>query len=356
MSIQANSLTYNNSPGIGDAALVLVTSAGPVLVPWSSVASMLSQYFAAHSTAVDTVSVNVWTLNGGFLNIGGLGQSARLTAIADGGNAALFQFTRYSNDAIMASVRQTKSRGTVNTPLMVQSGDQLGEYSFHSNIGDGVSSITVSVQLIASAISTHDITDGRPSVFKVRQVAPNTFSLADKMVCDPTSGTFIGSGWITLDGGFVPRQTVINSLPSTINTGHIRMVTNDGGASITPVVGDGATWRRFGDFAATSTGNKPLRRTWFVSSAPAAGFTYTVPDGCETLILNHTTLITSGAITMPQSPLDGEELTLLSRAPITTLAMSANTGQTLLGPMTITVSNDHGRWKWINGNAIWYRM
>lgn len=72
---------------------------------------------------------------------------------------------------------------------------------------------------------------------------------------------------------------------------------------------------------------------------PLTGFTITFPSYTSTLILNPAGTLSAGTIIMPAALLDGQVIAITSSQTVTTLTLTANTGQTLVGaPTTITAS------------------
>lgn len=70
---------------------------------------------------------------------------------------------------------------------------------------------------------------------------------------------------------------------------------------------------------------------------PSTGFTVTVAEPTAHQILNSSTTLASGTLTMKAAPLPGEMVTLRSASTITTLTVAANAGQTITGaPTTFT--------------------
>jgi hypothetical protein len=75
----------------------------------------------------------------------------------------------------------------------------------------------------------------------------------------------------------------------------------------------------------------------FSLQAPTNAFSITLGNQIETLVLNPSGNLTSGTVTMPSAPVNGQRLKILSTHTITTLTLTANAGQTLVGsPGTIT--------------------
>lgn len=72
---------------------------------------------------------------------------------------------------------------------------------------------------------------------------------------------------------------------------------------------------------------------------PSTGFSITIGAGIKTLMLTPSGTLTTGTITMPASPIDGQEIRVCSTQIVTSLTVSANAGQSITGaPTTITAT------------------
>lgn len=90
--------------------------------------------------------------------------------------------------------------------------------------------------------------------------------------------------------------------------------------------------------------------------APSTGFSITIGAGVKTLILTNTGTLATGTITMPASPIDGQEIRVSMRGTVTTLTVSANAGQTITNaPVTIT-SGLGFAYVYRLSTTIWYRL
>jgi hypothetical protein len=94
----------------------------------------------------------------------------------------------------------------------------------------------------------------------------------------------------------------------------------------------------------------------FDFQTPVAGFSYTVPAGvCGTVFTPAGTLST-GTITMPATPADGMTVNLSSSQAITTLTLNANTGQSILNPITTLSTGGSAAYLYRLSNTTWYRV
>lgn len=93
---------------------------------------------------------------------------------------------------------------------------------------------------------------------------------------------------------------------------------------------------------------------------PATGFSITIANGVQTLILDPAAGLAAGTITMPSAPVDGQIVRITSTQNITALTVSANTGQSIKNaPTALTVSTT-GSYAYAfiyrSSNTTWYRL
>lgn len=89
--------------------------------------------------------------------------------------------------------------------------------------------------------------------------------------------------------------------------------------------------------------------------------TYTVPNNVGTVVLSHTTTITSAAITAPAAPVDQQTVTIAADHTVTTFSFVANSGQTLAvtTPTVLTASTTGPagyKFQYFASTAKWYRI
>lgn len=97
-------------------------------------------------------------------------------------------------------------------------------------------------------------------------------------------------------------------------------------------------------------------RVRYSYQVPLTGFSITVPDGITNLILDPAGALATGTITMPANPLDGQICGVASSQVVTTLTMSANTGQTLDGGLATFAANGFARYQYVQSVATWFRI
>jgi hypothetical protein len=94
----------------------------------------------------------------------------------------------------------------------------------------------------------------------------------------------------------------------------------------------------------------------FSYQTPATGFSITIGAGVKTLILDPAGTLATGTITMPASPINGQEIRFSSSQIITGLTVSANSGQTISNaPTTITAGMGFG-YIYRTTSTNWYRL
>jgi len=90
--------------------------------------------------------------------------------------------------------------------------------------------------------------------------------------------------------------------------------------------------------------------------APITGFSITIGNNISALLLNPAGTLATGTITMPATPIDGQIIRVASSHIVTTLTVSANAGQTILGaPTTITASAGFS-YIYNLSATTWYRL
>ena len=107
----------------------------------------------------------------------------------------------------------------------------------------------------------------------------------------------------------------------------------------------------------TAAQNKTYSNRLSISYRSVANaFTETVGNSDDVVIFYNAGAIATGTITMPAAPLDGQVVRLSFAMTITTLTVSPNAGQSILGaPTTATVSTGYA-FVYRSANTTWYRM
>lgn len=90
--------------------------------------------------------------------------------------------------------------------------------------------------------------------------------------------------------------------------------------------------------------------------APSTGFSKTISNGTNVLILNPSGTLASGTVVMPPSPIANQIVRISSSQTITALTHNANSGQAIKGALTTISSNGFGSWIYRSTDSTWYRI
>jgi hypothetical protein len=95
----------------------------------------------------------------------------------------------------------------------------------------------------------------------------------------------------------------------------------------------------------------------FSFQTPSTGFSITIGSGVKTLILKPSGTLATGTITMPASPINGQEIRVSSSQIITALTVSANAGQSIsAAPTTIAAAGNGFGYIYRESDTTWYRL
>lgn len=91
---------------------------------------------------------------------------------------------------------------------------------------------------------------------------------------------------------------------------------------------------------------------------PLTGFTITIGNAVNVLILDPAGTLAAGTVTMPAAPTDAQEVTVASSQIITALTVQANAGQTIDGGLSAVTfaANAFAKWKYAASVTTWYRI
>lgn len=102
--------------------------------------------------------------------------------------------------------------------------------------------------------------------------------------------------------------------------------------------------------------NHALLNCGYRVDTPTTGGSVTISDSLPTEILNPAGTLATLTVTMSAAPVDGQIERILTTQTVTTLTVSPNSGQTVLGaPTTTTVSNGYA-WQWVASLSTWVRL
>ena len=101
---------------------------------------------------------------------------------------------------------------------------------------------------------------------------------------------------------------------------------------------------------------KAVPDAYIQTATPATGNSITLANTNSVLILKHTATIATLTIVLPAAPSNGQILRICTRSTVTTLTLSANTGQTCYGaPSTITPTSQTA-FIYEAATLSWYRI
>ena len=93
----------------------------------------------------------------------------------------------------------------------------------------------------------------------------------------------------------------------------------------------------------------------YTYNAPVTGFSITITDGTQFLILNPAGNLASGTITLPAGPLDGESLTISCTHNVTSLTLTPGAGQTIANTSSSLNAGVGISFLYRSANSTWYR-
>ena len=101
---------------------------------------------------------------------------------------------------------------------------------------------------------------------------------------------------------------------------------------------------------------KAVPDAYIQTATPVTGDSITITNTTSVLILKHTATIATLTIVLPAAPSNGQIVHVCTRSTVTTLALSANTGQTSYGaPSTITPTSQTA-FIYEAATLSWYRI
>jgi hypothetical protein len=113
-------------------------------------------------------------------------------------------------------------------------------------------------------------------------------------------------------------------------------------------------------FKGTVQTDGAMADTSYSYQTPSTGFTITIGDAVQTLILDPSGALLAGTITMPANPVDGHLVRITSTQNITTLTVSPNSGQSIKNAptgFTVSLTGDQGyEFIYRVTNTTWYRL
>lgn len=90
---------------------------------------------------------------------------------------------------------------------------------------------------------------------------------------------------------------------------------------------------------------------------PTTGFSITIANNISTLILNPAGTLSSGTVTMPATPIDGQIIRIASSQIITALTISPNSGQTMADAFSTTLGAGSGKgYIYHLAGTVWFTL
>jgi hypothetical protein len=102
--------------------------------------------------------------------------------------------------------------------------------------------------------------------------------------------------------------------------------------------------------------NKGTADQSYSYQTPATGFSITIGAGVKTLSLDPAGTLATGTVTMPASPIDGQEIRVTSSQTVTALTVSANSGQSITNAPTTLTAGLGFSYIYKISNTTWYRL
>lgn len=313
-------------------------------------------------TSVGTITAGVW--NGTTIDPthGGTGQTAYATGD-----------TLYASATNTLSKRSIGTTGQVSTviggiPVWSSTPTLTGtNFTGIPNSGLTNSSITIGTTTIAlgsssltlaglSSVSTTNayVNATAPVVSEQALVSTTTAGAVSNTVRLHNTSTTTGTGTQLILSAMTNATAVNNNAiiagtaVDTAGNGMMLLQTSTAGTASTKVKIDqtGNLITNFG--YADNSVNRQI---------PATGFTFTVPNGTQTVILDPTVTIATGTVTMPSAPTNGQIAALCVSKTISTLTVLANTGQTMSTAFSSGVVGGSAalRWIYVTADTTWYR-
>jgi hypothetical protein len=91
-------------------------------------------------------------------------------------------------------------------------------------------------------------------------------------------------------------------------------------------------------------------------TAPLTGFNYAAATNTNVLTIKPAGGLAAGTVTMPVSPAPNQVFRITSTQNITTLTLTAPSGQTVNGAVTTLTANTPVGWVWSASDNNWYRI
>lgn len=169
-----------------------------------------------------------------------------------------------------------------------------------------------------------------------------------------TNGNGITSGTVTNNDILLQMPSAAAASGGTVNNSALKITGNGGsGAGTTNNFAINCT------STAPSTFAGPVAHAAYSKQTPTTGFSITIGNLVETLILDPAGTLAAGTVTLPAAPQDGQIAEITSTQTITSLTVSPNSGQSVKNAPTTLVPSTSApmgyRFKYVASNTTWYR-
>lgn len=167
----------------------------------------------------------------------------------------------------------------------------------------------------------------------------------------PSTGatTFSGGVTITSNNGLTSSTVKVTSTTIATNGLYLPAANTLGFATNTLARGSFDANGNFIHLFAKADQSKSVQ-------VPITGFTITIGNNTSTLILNPAGTLATGTITMPATPIDGQEVQITSSQTITALTVSPNAAQTISNAPTTLTAGIGYKFIYHVAGTNWFRL
>jgi hypothetical protein len=286
-------------------------------------------------------------------NNAGVGESA-LVKISSGsnnsclGNTAGGSITSGSqNVSIGASAHPSLATGTSSIAIGTSSGGTVtgGKYNICLGFGSAHSGSGVTNECVIGGTG-QDVSGsggGGVSVVYIGNTATNSSPMSFTLNATGGSGSNIAGASMTFASGIGTGTgaggTIVFKTAAAGTTG-----------SSPNTLATASSIDQYGNFIHNASLVLGYQR---VASATSAGST-TINNNISFLVLHASGTLTTYTVTMPATPIDGQLVNVTCNQSITTLTLSGNSGQTIVGAPVTLATGAGINYIWVNADSLWY--
>lgn len=165
---------------------------------------------------------------------------------------------------------------------------------------------------------------------------------------DNPSGNWLGSGTFTFGNAVSAGRYIVTG--TTVPSTGIYLSSSGLGFSV------GSTNRGKFDVNGNFITVQATADQSYSKQTPTTGFSITIANNISTLILDPAGTLATGTITMPATPIDGQNVRFTTSQIITALTVSANSGQSIVGAPTTLALGQGAAFIYVLSNTTWYRL